>query len=79
MKKDASNYDIYGKQELVYETEQAEKRGFEQGLEEGIKEGIQTNIKETAIKMISKGYSEQEIKYILNIDEDTLLNIKKEL
>ena len=75
------------RQILEYETEQAQKRGYEKGHKEGLKkgheegkkEGIEQNTKEIEKNMLKAGCSEEIIIKYLNIDKKTLFNIKNEL
>ena len=79
------------KQIIEYETEQAQKRGYEkghkeglekgieQGIEQGIEKGIEQKTIETIKNMVDKKFDNETIKEILNLDDETLLEIMKEL
>ena len=47
--------------------EQGIEKGIEQGIEQGIEKGIEQGLKEIAVNMITKGYSDEQIKEITNL------------
>lgn len=67
------------KQIIEYETEQARKRGYESGHQAGMEAGIFEKTKETVNLMINKGFKDEIIKDVLNINDKILSEIKSEL
>ena len=59
------------------------EKGIQEGLEKGIQEGLEKGIYETKIntakKLLSKGMSTKEISEILNLKEEEIINIQKEM
>ena len=69
------------KKEIHQAEEESFKRGIEEGREEGKKEGIEegalNNRKETILKLLKKGYSQEEIADLLDIPLDEVKAIKE--
>ena len=77
------NLDEYNRMLDEEEIEEARKKAREEGREEGLelgrKEGILENQKLAVKNMLDNNLSDELILNCLNIDEHTLLNIKKSL
>ena len=55
-----------------------EEKGVEQGIEQGIEKGIEQGIEKvkTAINMLNKGYSIEQIAEITELDFDSIKQLK---
>jgi len=53
-------------------------RLIEQGIEQGIEKGIEQGLKEIAVNMITKGYSDEQIKEITNLSIKRIQILRKE-
>jgi len=58
--------------------EQGIEKGIEQGIEQGIEKGIEQGLKEIAVNMITKGYSDEQIKEITNLSIKRIQILRKE-
>jgi hypothetical protein len=57
------------KAEAKAEAIEKEIMAYQKGEQEGMQEGAFNQLKETIIKMKSKGMTEEQIKYLLDLDE----------
>jgi len=58
--------------------EQGIEQGIEKGIEKGMEKGIEQSLKETAVNMITKGYSDEQIKEITKLSIKRIKILRKE-
>ena len=58
--------------------EQGKVLGIDQGIVQGIEHGIEQGLKKTALNMISKGYSDENIAEITNLSIKRIQDLRKE-
>ena len=67
------------KEEIKTAEEKGLERGIEKGLEKGIEKGVKKGQVNSAVKLLKKGYSEEEVIELLEINQAIIEAAKGEI